>query len=120
MKTRKRRADAKEYLLTVFLALLIVWLLWLLFGIVRKEEIARHAVADTRGQLASLEARKETLQGNIEELQTPRGQDATYRDTYGVAKPGEGVIIVTPPKEATSTPPLPWWQKVIHKLQFWR
>jgi len=120
MKRRKRRIDVKEYLLTAFLALVIVWLLWLLFGIVRKEEIARHAVADTRGELASLEERRAVLEGNIQELDTARGQEATYRDTYGVAKPGEGVIVVVPPPAATSTPPLPWWKQAIQKLKFWR
>lgn len=119
MKRRKRRhIDVKEYLLTAFLALLIVWLLWLLFGIARKEEIARKAVADTKGELAALENRREVLESNIRELKTARGQEATYRDTYGVARPGEGVIIVVPPKEATTTPPLPWWKKALQKIGF--
>ena len=108
----------KEYILTAFLALLIVWLLWLLFGIVRKEEIARHAVADTKGELAVLESRGAVLENNIRELDTSRGQEATYRDTYGVARPGEGVIIIVPPTAATSTPPLPWWRKALKKAGF--
>jgi cell division protein FtsB len=95
------------------LAILILWLLWLLFGIVRKEEIARHAVADTRAELAALASREATLRQNLDELDTPRGQEATLRETYGVAKPGEGVIIVVPPKEATTTPELPWWRKFL-------
>lgn len=115
-KRRGKRRDTKEYVKTALLSLVIVWLLWLLFGIVRKEEIARHAVADTRGELSSLESRKEVLEGNIEELKTPRGEEATYRDTYGVAKPGEGVIIVVPPKEATTTPEPPWWKRWLGKL----
>ena len=117
-KRRGKRKDAKEYVLTALLSFLIVWLLWSLFGIIRKEEIARHAVADTKGELASLEQRKEVLQGNIEELKTPRGEEATYRDTYGVARPGESVIIVVPPTEATTTPALPWWRTFLGKLGF--
>lgn len=115
-KRRGKRRDVKEYAKVAGLSLLIVWLLWLLFGIVRKEEIARHAVLDTRGELASLESRKQVLEGNIEELKTPRGEEATYRDTYGVAKPGEGVIIVVPVKEATTTPMLPWWRVWLGKI----
>ncbi len=117
-KRRGKPRNGKEYLMTAFLSLIIVWLLWSLFGIIRKEEIARHAVADTRGELASLQERKEVLQGNIEELKTPRGEEATYRDTYGVAKPGEGVIIVVPPTEATTTPLLPWWRIWLGKIGF--
>ena len=94
----------------------MVWLSWLLFGIFRKEEIARHAVAQTRGELANLQSRKQVLEGTIAELKTSRGEEATLRETYGVAKPGEGVIIVVPAKEATTTPALPWWRKVMSWL----
>lgn len=98
------------------LALLVLWLTWLLYGIIRKEEIARRAVAETKAELQNLETRKEILNQNLAELNTERGHEATLRQTYGVAKPGEGVIIVVPPKEATSTPTLPWWRKFLGKL----
>ncbi len=113
MPRRVQRRELKDYVIAALLAVLVIWLLWLLFGIVRKEEIARHAVADTKVELASLKERKETLDQNLAELNTERGQEATLRETYGVAKPGEGVIIVVQPKEATSTPPLPWWRKFL-------
>lgn len=117
-KRRGKGRNIKEYAKVAFLSLVIVWLLWLLFGIVRKEQIARHTVADTKGELIALASRKSVLEGNIEELKTPRGEEATYRDTYGVAKPGEGVIIVVPPKEATTTPLLPWWRVWLEKIGF--
>ena len=106
----------QEYVIAGLLALLVLWLIWLLYGIVRKEEIARRAVAETKADLQNLEARKTTLNQNLAELNTERGHEATLRQTYGVAKPGEGVIIVVPPKEATSTPPLPWWRKFLGKF----
>ncbi|MEK7602092.1 MAG: hypothetical protein AAB472_01220 [Patescibacteria group bacterium] len=114
-----RRISSKrvsEYVIAGLLALLVLWLSWLLFGIARKEEIARRAVADTKSDLASLEERKNVLEQNINELKTPRGEEATLRQTFGVAKPGESVIIVVPPKEATSTPILPWWRKVLGRF----
>jgi cell division protein FtsB len=116
MPRRANRRPVSEYVIAGALALLVLWLLWLLFGIARKEEIARHAVRDTKAELASLEERKATLKENLAELDTERGQEATLRETYGVAKPGEGVIIVVPPKEATTTPNLPWWRKFLGKL----
>ena len=105
-----------EYVVAGLLTLLVLWLTWLLYGIVRKEEIARRAVRETKVELANLESRKTTLNQNLAELSTERGHEATLRQTYGVAKPGEGVIIVVPPKEATSTPSLPWWRKFLGKL----
>lgn len=102
-----------EYAIAAALSVLVLWLLWLLFGIIRKEEIARHAVADTKAELATLSEREVTLKQNLAELNTARGQEATLRENYGVAKPGEGVIIVVQPKQATSTPQLPWWRKFL-------
>ena len=119
MPRRATHHRLKDYFLAGLLALVVVWLYFLLFGIVRKEEIARHAVTDTRAELDTLESRKRVLEGNIAELNTSRGEEATYRETYGVAKPGEGVIIVVPVKDATSTPEVSWWQKALNWLHFW-
>ena len=105
-----------EYVVAGLLTLLVLWLTWLLYGIVRKEEIARRAVRETKVELANLESRKTTLNQNLAELSTERGHEATLRQTYGVAKPGEGVIIVVPPKEATTTLSLPWWRKFLGKF----
>lgn len=109
----------KEYVIAGLLALAILWLLWLVWGIARKEEIARRAVHDTNAELAILKERQKVLEGNIAELSTERGKEATLRQTYGVAKPGEEVIIVVPPKEATTTPVLPWWKKTFNWLGIW-
>ena len=109
----------KEYVIAGLLALAILWLLWLIWGLARKEEIARHAVANTRNDLATLETRKKILEGNLAELSTERGKEATLRQTYGVAKEGEEVIIVVPPKEATTTPKIPWWKKAFYWAGFW-
>lgn len=113
MVRRPYKNRAREYAKAAGLALLFVWLLFLIFGIARKEEIARQAVKDTRAELDALQAREAILQDNIDELATPRGQEAVLRQTYGVAKPGEEVIIVVPPKETPPPPPLPWWKKAL-------
>ncbi|MDB5265727.1 MAG: hypothetical protein JWM39_440 [Parcubacteria group bacterium] len=110
---RRRVVPVKEYLIAAALALALVWLAFLTFGIARKEEIARHAVQDTQAQLAQLNARRGTLQQNINDLSTQRGQEAVMRQTYGVAKPGEEVIIVVPPKTPPPAPKLSWYQKLL-------
>ena len=93
------------------LSVLLVWLISLNVGIGGKEQIAQKAAHDTQAQLASLKARQNTLQASINELSTPRGQEATVRETFGVAKPGEAEIVVVPPKIATTTPPVSFWHK---------
>ena len=109
-KTRKK-ATFKDYAVAGFLSVLLVWLIFLNVSIGKKEEIARKAAHDTESQLASLHSREVVLESSINELSTPRGQEETVRDTFGVAKPGEGEIVVLPPKVASTTPPVSFWHK---------
>lgn len=119
MSRRPSKKRIQEYVLAGVLSLALLWVLWLVWGIARKEEIARHAVRGTRAELITLKEREDALRGNIAELETERGREATLRQTRGVAKPGEEVIIVVPPKEATTTLSLPWWKKAINWIGFW-
>jgi cell division protein FtsB len=108
---------AKEFIIASILCLVLLWLIFLNISIAKKEEIARKAAYAARDQLTALQTRQSVLQGNINELSTERGQEETVRNTFGVAKPGEGEIIVLPPKEATTTPPQTFWQKYFGWLQ---
>ncbi len=119
MPRRPTKKRIREYIIAGLLVLLILWLLWIVWGIARKEEIARHAVAGTRAELATLKERERVLTANIAELSTERGKEATLRQTHGVAKPGEEVIIVVPPTEATTTMEIPWWKKAFNWAGFW-
>lgn len=119
-RAKSKAARAKEYIIAGLLALLIVWLLVLIVGIFRKEEIARQTANETSAQLAILREREASLSASMSELRTPRGHEATLRETYGVARAGEEVIIVVPPKEATSTLLVPWWKKAADWITFKR
>ncbi|CAM6001439.1 unnamed protein product [Sphagnum balticum] len=110
-KAARRKISTKDYIVAGVLTLLLIWLIELNVSIFHKEEIARNAARSTQEQLTSLKARETTLQQNISELSTERGQEATLRDTFGVARPGEGEIIVVPAKVATTTPPETFWQQ---------
>lgn len=114
MKRRRRRGpSAREVAIACVLALLLAWLLYLVWGIFGKEEIARKAADDARRELSALEAREETLKRNLDELGTERGREASLRDTYGVARPGEEVIIVVPAEEEEELGKLSWWRKLL-------
>lgn len=117
--SRSRKQEIGQYALAALLALAILWFSWLVFGIARKEEIARRAVADTKAELASLNERKTVLEANMAELSTERGQEATVRQTYGVARPGEEVIIVVPPEEEPMEVKLPWYKKFLGFFGIW-
>lgn len=111
---RRARYDLKEYLFIAGLVIVLVWLSFAVYGIAIKEEVARKAVKDTEEELQMLERRKATLEADLQELETERGQEAVLREVYGVARPGEHVIVVVPPEEPLAPPPLPWWKKLVN------
>jgi cell division protein FtsB len=109
----------KEYVWAAVLSLLLVWLVFLNVSIYQKERVAQAAAHDTQVQLAAFQSREKALQASVNELSTDRGQEAVLRETYGVAKPGEGVIIVVPPETASTTPPESFWQHWFGWMKFW-
>lgn len=109
---RRRLPSSRQIGMASFLCLLIVWLSVLVVGIYHKEQLARLTVADTRSQLAALDVRTNELSSTVHTLGTSRGQEESLRETYGVAKPGEDVIIVVPKRPTPPPPPSSFWEKV--------
>ena len=94
-------------------------MIWAVFGIARKEEIARKAMNARKAELAVLEERKAVFEENMNELSTDRGQEATLRQNHGVAKAGEEVIIIVPPKEKVDEPTIPWHTRLLGWFGVW-
>ena len=109
---RRKARTGKEWGTIIGLCLLIVWLGLLVVGIYHKEQTARLTVTETRAELASLDARKKTLAATVQAQGTERGQEESVRETYGVVKPGEDVIIVVPKKNLPPPPQMTFWDKV--------
>ncbi len=109
----------RDYIIVGFLSVALVWLVYLNFSIFRKERVAQAAAHESQAELINLQAREQSLEANVNELATERGQEATLRETFGVAKPGEGVIIVVQQKVATTTPKVSFWQKWFGWAKFW-
>lgn len=111
--------NAGEYALAAFLLVVVLVLLWAVWGIARKEEIARSAVEDRKVELAILKERKAVFEENLAELSTDRGQEATLRQNHGVARAGEEVIIVVPPKDDGLVPHLSWYKRLLGWFGIW-
>lgn len=99
------------------LLILIFWLATLIYGLVGKASIAMSEEKSVEWQYHQLEARKATLEQNLAALGTARGKDAAIRTAFGVARPGEEVIVVVPPATTTPTATPSWWERV--KGWFW-
>lgn len=118
-RKHKHVQKAGEYALAAFLAVVVLVLAWAVWGIAKKEEIARHAVEDRKRELAILKERQAEFEANLDELATERGQEATLRQNHGVAKAGEEVIIVVPPKDDGLAPHLPWYKRLLGFFGIW-
>jgi hypothetical protein len=107
---------AKEWQRGVLIGILLLvafWLGSLIWGLSGKAHIAVSQAGDAKRQYESFEARKAALTASLAELATERGRDAAVRTSFGVARPGEEVIVVVPPATVTPTVTLTWWQKLL-------
>lgn len=73
-------------------------------------------------ELAQLEERRAQLQQELERLGTRRGIEAEVRESYGMAKPGEEVLVfVESPTSSTKQrqPERSWWQRLGAYVSLW-
>ncbi|NNM83928.1 hypothetical protein HKL94_01795 [Candidatus Parcubacteria bacterium] len=96
------------------LVLVAFGLLSLIWGLARKVMVAVTEAHDVQQQYQMLEKRKATLEANLAALNTPQGHDAAIRTAFGVARPGEEVIVVVPPSPEAPTSTPSWWQTILN------
>ncbi len=109
-----RTKEWQRGILTGVLILVSFWLFWLIWGLAGKAHIAVSQASDVKRQYQSLEDRKAALEANLAALATNRGRDAAIRTAFGVARPGEEVIVVVPPATVTPTATVSWWQQIVN------
>ena len=85
----------------VCIALILLFFMW---GVVRffikMEETSKNRdIAELK--LVELNKNKDKLISDIENLNTDRGKEASIRDKFGLAKEGEGLIVVVDEKVNT-------------------
>ena len=108
-----RTQDWQRGILIGVLLFAMFWLGSLIWSLAGKAQIAISQASEVKGQYAALEARKASIEANIADLETLRGKDAAIRMAFGVARPGEEVIVVVPPVIQVPTATPTWWQKVL-------
>ena|SRR3989344_1908539 len=108
-----RGKQLRQGLLIGFLMLVAFWLVSLIINLSGKVQIAVDEARKAQRQYQALEERKVALEANLAALKTARGKDSAIRTAFGVARPGEEVIVVVPPETPTTAPPMSWWQKIL-------
>jgi len=108
----------RDLFLAAVFAFGIVWFLILVWGIYGKQSRAHEALVEAKEEMAAINTRRATLEHDIDTLDTERGEEALVRSTLGVAREGEEVMIVVPPKEEAHLEPLSWWRRVLQVIGF--
>jgi cell division protein FtsB len=111
----------------LFSRLSIILLLILVFFVGRATWRMYEKAINTRADLAlveahynDLESRERELSEKLKELNTEKGVEREIRDTYGVVKENEGVIILVEEeeedevKERENNKDFPWWKKLFN------
>lgn len=87
----------------IALAIVTVFLLKGVVGVIQKDIESRRNVAITESELKTAQARNEELTKNIELLSTQAGVESEIRQKFSVSKEGEEVAVIVDTPKASST-----------------
>lgn len=116
---QKRRRLLSSNLTIAALCIVILILGKEVWDVYRRERLAREALSQAQVQKESLEKREEFLRSEIDLLADQEGVEGELRERYGIAKPGEKVIVLVD-AEATTTleqENTGWWKKFFFWLR---
>lgn len=85
----------------VFLAILLGFFAWGVVGFMGKMQVTRENRRIAEYKISELNKEKEKLSSDIAKLKTESGVEESIREKFGLAKEGEGLIVVVEDK----TPP---------------
>lgn len=116
-----RKIKAKVYSKPVLIGLIVLMLL-LTKGVVNiflkyRESVLAERIS--RAKLAELESRKESLQSDIENLQSEEGVEEELRTKYNVGYPGEKMIVVVNQDEEIVSEEKGFWKRTFSFITSW-
>ncbi len=100
------------------LALLAIFILFFAWNVIKFAEKAQETAKNKKiaqEKLTELENQKTQLSGEIDKLNTEKGVEASIRDKFGLAKDGEGLVVVVDDQSKSATAPKPptgFWAKI--------
>ncbi len=111
---RSRRShQARQGLYLALLVLVGAWLIFNIWGLADKALVAVSHAGELKAEYELIESRRALLEASVSALQTDRGKDAAIRTAFGVARPGEEVIVVVPTATSSPKPEPGWWEKFV-------
>ena len=87
----------------MLLGILVLFFAWGVVGFMGKMEVTRENRKISENKVAELESEKVRLSSEIAKLKTDNGVEESVREKFGLAKEGEGLIIVVEDKNPPET-----------------
>ena len=122
-KTKKEKFN-RTIIFSVFLGALIIlivgFLLYSNWKINQKRAELKDRIEELAREIQILEEKKIQLEAGIEWSQSEEYLEETAREKLGLKKPGEEVVVVTPPEgsEEGTEEEKSFWKKILEKLGF--
>jgi cell division protein FtsB len=91
-------------LVLIALGILVLFFAWSVLGFWNKMRETEKNKNIAEAKIVTLRQQKEKLSADISSLNTDEGKEKIFRENYGLAKEGEGVIVVVEDKSQSTTP----------------
>lgn len=105
MKSFQKERGFKHILyskpILIFLGFLVLFFAWNVFGFWNKMRGTKENERLAENKVLELQKEKDKLTSDINKLKTPEGVEAAIREKFGLAKEGEGMIVVVDDKSTT-------------------
>lgn len=101
------------------LTIVLLFFAWGVVGLLGKMQTTRENRKIAENKLAELEQQKGKLAASIQNLKTDEGKEQIFREDYGLAKDGEGLIVVVDDQNPPGAPST-GGQGFFSKLFFWK
>ena len=97
---RKRgwRNILESWPVLAFLGILLLFFIWGIIGFTGKMHMTRENRKIAENKVQELELEKEKLSSDIAKLKTEKGIEENIREKFGLAKEGEGMIVIVEDK----------------------
>ncbi|MCX6755535.1 MAG: septum formation initiator family protein [Candidatus Nomurabacteria bacterium] len=103
----------------IFLAIFIIFFSWNVIRFAGKDKEIIKNKNISADKITQLQQEKDRLTKDINNLNTQSGVEETIRDKFGLAKEGEGMIVVVDTQDQTTDPNIQANTTILSKIKGW-
>jgi cell division protein FtsB len=103
-KDRRLRNIMQSKPVLIILGIIILVFAWNILGFWNKMQETAKNKKVLEDKIAELQQRKNDISSEINSLKTDEGKEKVFRENMGLAKDGEGMIVITEDKTESESP----------------